>query len=548
MSIERIVGLSSKVILLLLMLGGFSCKKFLEVSSKEQISDATLWTSTSNADLFLNNIYQGIPGPFNTPDPTENYTDDAMNGINGQQSRVLYANSLYTPSNAPNQWGQYLNIRKCNLFIEKVTNSALPEAWKRQRLAEARFLRAYYYMLLWTYHGGVPIITNVLNQNAQGDEIFHERNTSAETFQFISDECASISDDLPLTAESGRVTKGAALALKGWCELFEASPLRNPDNDESKWAAAAATNKQLIDLSIYDLFSNYETMFLEANNNNVEVIFAKQYLGGTTLGGSREGFQGPWMVNGVQLAWGGVNPTQELVDEYAMANGLPISDPASGYDPQNPYLNRENRFYQSIVYDGSIWLGDEMVMKQGAGSRNATDLSNTNEATNTGYYLRKGLDPQYAVNGNHQLSSANFIIFRYAEVLLSYAEAQNESSGPDQSVYDAINNVRARSQLPALQGGLNQEQMRTAIHRERRVELAFEERRWYDLMRLKLAENNLNGTLQAMLIEKVNDNWVYKVIPAPDGSRTFYANKNYLLPIPQSAIDQNQKLFQNPNY
>lgn len=539
---------SRKALFLLIMSATLSCSDFLEVESKEQVSDATLWQTTGNADLFLNNIYSGLPGPFNTFDPNENFTDNAMNGVNGQTSRTLYANSVYTPSNTPNVWGQYTNIRACNLFIEKVTASNLPEDWKKVRLAEARFTRAYYYMLLWTNHGGVPIIKDVLNQNTQGDEVFRPRNTAEETYQFIVSECAEIANDLPLKVEAGRASRGAALTLKGWCELFHASPLYNESNDKALWAQAAETNKKVMELATYSLFPNYETMLLEESNNNNEIIFAKQYLGGTGLGGGREGLQGPWIVGGIQRAYGGVNPTQELVDEYAMANGLPISNPASGYDPQNPYVNREKRFYQSVIYDGAMWVNNEMIMKQGVGSRNATDLSNTNEATNTGYYLKKGLDPKYAVNGNHQLSSANFVIFRFAEVLLNYAEAQNEATGPDASVYEAINKVRTRSELPALSAGLTQAQMRTAIHRERRVELAFEEKRWYDLMRLKLAEKNLNGSLHAMVIEQSAGKWVYKVVPAPEGARTFFKEKNYLFPIPQSAIDRNDKLIQNPNY
>jgi hypothetical protein len=185
-----------------------------------------------------------------------------------------------------------------------------------------------------------------------------------------------------------------------------------------------------------------------------------------------------------------------------MANGLPITDPASGYNPQNPYVNREKRFYQSIVYDGATWLGYEIVIRQGVGSRMETDLSNINESTNTGYYLLKGLNPKYAINGSNQQNSANFIIFRFAEVLLNYAEAQNEATGPDASVFDAVNKVRLRSELPPLASGMSQEQMRIAIQRERRVELAFEEKRWYDLMRLKLAMKNLNGPLHAMVIQK----------------------------------------------
>ena len=525
-----------------------SCSDFLEVTSKSQVSDATLWSSSGNADLFLNNVYSSLPGPFATDDPGENWTDNSMASRVGPTSRTLMALSQYAANNSPSQWGNYNNIRKANLFIEKVTASSLPDDWKKQRLAEARFLRAYYYMLLWTSYGGVPVITDILNMTEQGDAVFRPRNTSEETFRFITEECAAIANDLPLKSEAGRATQGAALTLKGWCELVWASPLYNTDNAAARWQIAAATNKQVMDLNTYSLFPDYNTLHFEENNGNSEVIFDKAYLGGTTLGGSREGLQGPWRVGGIQRSWGNVNPTQELVDEYAMANGLPIDDPASGYDPKNPYKNREKRFYQSIIYDGSEWLGFEMVMRQGVGSPNATDLSDINEATNTGYSLRKGLNPAYAINGANRQNSASFIIFRYAEVLLSYAEAQNEASGPDQSVYAAVNKVRERSELPPLRQGLSKEEMRKAIHRERRVELAFEEKRWYDLIRLRLAEKNLNGTLHGMVIENVGGTWTYRIVVAPGGQRSFNPEKNYFLPIPQAAIDRNTQISQNPNY
>lgn len=525
-----------------------ACSDYLEVESKSQISDNTLWNTTGNADLFLNNIYAGLPGPFTTDDPGENWTDNSMASRVGPVSRNLMALSQYAPNNSPNQWGHYSNIRKANLFIERVTASSLPDEWKSHRLAEARFLRAYYFMLLWMYHGGVPLITDVLNMSEQGDDVFRARNTPEETFNFIVDECADIAADLPVQSEEGRATRGAALALKGWCELVWASPIYNTENEPLRWQTAANTNKEVIDLGVYSLFPDYNTLHFEENNNNVEVIFDKQYLGGTALGGSREGLQGPWRVGGIQRSWGNVNPTQELVDQYAMSNGLPIDDPASGYDPQNPYENREKRFYQSIIYDGSEWLGFEMIKRQGVGSPNATDLSDINEATNTGYSLRKGLNPTYAINGPHRQNSGSFIIFRYAEVLLSYAEAQNETVGPDQSVYAAVNLVRERSELPPLTDGLDKDEMRKAIHRERRVELAFEEKRWYDLIRLRLAEKNLNGTLHAMVIEQEGGEWVYNVVPAPGGRRSFDPAKNYFLPIPQAAIDRNPQLTQNPNY
>ena len=531
---------------LLLVMTLASCRKFLEVQPRDQVSNDILWANTTNADLFLHDVYAGIP-TMDVGDPWENYSDNSMNGQAGRTSEILYGAGIYTPSNAPSQWGNYTQIRRCNLFIQNVTASSLTETWKKQRLGEARFLRAYYYMLLWAYHGGVPLITDVLSQSTQGDEIFRPRTTSDETFKFISDECVAAAADLPVTSDAGRATKGAALTLKAFCELFNASPQRNATGDKARWTQAATTYKQVMDLKVYSLFSDYNTLFFEENNNNVEVIFDRQHLGGTGLANYRESYLGPRFVYGTLTGFGHVDPTQDIVDEYAMANGLPITDPASGYNPQNPYVNREKRFYQSIVYDGSSWLGDLMIMKQGAGSQNATDLNNSSVSTKTGYYLKKGMNTKYASVNNNQ-NGANFIIFRYAEVLLGYAEAQNEAVGPDESVYAAVNLVRTRSELPALTAGFTQAQMRTAIQRERRVELAFEDKRLYDLLRLKLAEKNLNGPLHAMKIEKVGSNWVYTVIPAAGGTRKFDPAKNYVLPIPQSAMDKNAELKQNPNY
>ena len=540
------------LILLILMMGLGSCKKFLEVIPKDQISDASVWSTTQNADLFLNNIYKDLPDVMvwrqgtSAEDPEENFSDNSMNGVDWRPSRTIYALGNYTSSNAPNHWFWYNSIRSCNLFIENVTASNLDTSWKKQSLLQVRFLRAFFYQMLWIHYGGVPIITNVLDRFTQGDSIFHARNTSDEVFKFITDELAAIAPDLPIKPVSGRVSQGAALALKGWCELFQASPLKNPANDKSRWALAAATNKKLMDLSVYSLFPDLANMFFVENNDNVETIFAKKHMAGTATGGLNiHELEVPY-VRGLYSGNGEETPTQDLVDDYAMANGLPITDPASGYDPQNPYVNREKRFYQTVIYNGSIWRGDSILTWVGSGSANTLDLPSNSESSNTAYYLLKGLDVRLAVNW-YLTNGADFIIFRYAEILLSYAEAQNEASGPDPSVYDAINKVRARSGLPGLPSGLSQDQMRTAIHRERRVELAFEEKRWLDLLRWKIAEKNLNGSLHAMEITKVNGNYLYTVIPAPGGQRAFYP-RNYVLPIPQQAMDQNPKLVQNPGY
>ena len=234
-----------------------------------------------------------------------------------------------------------------------------------------------------------------------------------------------------------------------------------------------------------------------------------------------------------------------------MDNGLPITDPTSGYDAQHPYVHREKRFYESIVYDGSFWYDDTIFTRQGIGSPNEIDLSDHNDATQTGYYLRKGLNDQITLgadNWNSGSSGQNYYYFRYAEVLLNYAEAQNEAVGPDGSVYTAMNTIRERAALPDLTTGLSQDAMRTAIRRERRVELAFEGKRYWDLIRWHIADINLNRQIHGISIKANGAVLSYAPINVPGGDHKFDAGKNYLFPIPQAAIDQNKKLTQNAGY
>jgi len=537
-------------------MGSSSCKKSLDetldITPHDRLTDASVWTDAGTADVFLNDIYGQLPDGNNWYDPFDNWSDNSICGFGWPLSRTDAQQVNYTPSTLafwtglPFDWGtNYNNIRKTNLFIAKVTASTLTDEYKKKRLAEVKFLRAYFYHLLWMSYGGVPIITEPLSVATQGDSIFHARNTFDETFNFIQTDLAAIASDLPVTGDPGRATKGAALALKGWCELFA-----------HKYADAATTNKQIIDElgngQTYNLFSDYGTLFMPENNANNEGIFYRQYVP-RVKGGRNEGYNASTFTKGgAETSWGGVNPTQELVDDYEMDNGLPISDPASGYDPQKPYVHRETRFYESIVYDGSFWYNDTIYTRQGIGSANEIDLSDHNDATQTGYYIRKRCNDKITLgsdNWDGASGGQNYYYFRYAEVLLNYAEAQNETVGPDLSVYDAIDKVRARVQLPALTPGLSQDAMRTAIRRERRVELAFEDKRWWDLIRWNIAHINLNQQLHGISITVGSGGTlIYAPVTVPGGDRKFNASKNYLFPIPQSALDQNKKLTQNPGY
>lgn len=539
-----------------------ACEDWLEIEPKDRFGDTTVWGSEENADMFLNDIYNQLPHLNNETQNLDQYSDNSYVGAEWMNARTtIYTGALSPTSWIPGPWdmwkwgrqnnddakGQYERIRSCNLFITKVSESDFSAEYKKERLAEARFLRAWFYHYLWMAYGGVPIITEVLDNNVSTD-IFYPRETAQKTFEFIDRELDEIKDDLPPRrsgSDLGRASKGAILTLKGWIELFHASDLRNPGKDKKRWETAAATLKDVIDLQVYHLQPTILDLWTEATNNNDEVIFDFQMS--KQNGGRRKGLFGPVFVKGVQSSWGNMQPTQELVDDYCMANGLPITDPASGYDKNNPYKNREKRFYQSILYDGSMWQGEEIITRVGVGSPNEIDTSSDSDVTNTGYYTRKTIDE--SVNGadNLQMSNgmANYIFFRYADVLLMYAEASLEA-GDKPTAIKYLDMVRTRGDnMPSVNDtypqGITENQLREIIRRDRRIELAFEDKRWWDILRWKICDGEngvMNKPIGGMKIEDTNGDGVWEYNYHEVGKRTFLP-RMYYQPIPQYVIDKN---------
>lgn len=549
-----------------MLLGLTSCEDWLEIEPKDRFSDITVWGSEENATMFLNDIYNQFPHLNNETQCFDQYSDNSYVGAEWMNARTtIYTAALSPTSWIPGPWdmwkwgregngdakGQYERIRSCNLFINKVSESDFSESFKRERLAEARFLRAWFYHYLWMAYGGVPIITDVLDSNSD-DELYYPRASALETFEFIDKELDEIYMDLPVTqtgADSGRATRGAALTLKGWVELFHASELRNPDHDVTRWQKAAATLRKIIDLGIYKLQPTILDLWTEATNGNPEVIFDFQMS--KQNGGRREGLFGPVFVKGVQSSWGNMQPTQELVDDYCMADGLPISE-SPLYDPQKPYENREKRFYQSILYDGSMWQGEEIITRVGVGSPNEIDTSSSSDVSNTGYYTRKTLDE--SVNGadNLQMGNgmANYIFFRYADVLLMYAEALLES-GDVNGAIEWLDKVRTRGDnMPAVReaypSGVTVNKLRTILRRDRRIELAFEDKRYWDIIRWKIADGPdgvMNRPVGGMKIEDTNGDGVWEYNYHEVCPRTFL-ERMYYQPIPQYVLDRNPVIRQ----
>ncbi len=578
-------------------------QEFLENVNKSNLTDQTQWASDANADIFLNDIYSELVKVSNLAEQLDYYTDDynISHYYTASNWRVGICQAPSSSTDGPwggthgptngMHWNRFFTIiRKCNTFIQKVEENKanFSAAFYNRRMDEAKYLRAFFYSEFFMHMGGLPIIEVPLDRKAMTeDELYYPRATFEETYNFITSELGKIVDNKYLPVKynggdpnAGRATLGAALALKGWVELFAASPLFNsgtpylPDPgkfvhfataDPSRWAKAAATNKKFIDEmgkgAPYKLFADAANLFRARNEYNSEVIWDRQFLDVPGMGSNYERRGGPTYVLGQYMTWGNYNPTQEIVDQYCMANGKLISDPSSGYDPQKPYVGREKRFYDDIVFDGAIYKLDWMPKEDIIYTRidltykdpdktNQIDLAGKTDVGDSGYYQKKKLNPDKAPAND--ASGQNYIFYRYAEVLLAFAEAQNEATGPNAEVYAAINEIRARGGIPALEAGLSKDQMRDAIRRERRVELSFENKRYFDNKRWKIAEQVMGKARHNMVIRNSvpADNsgvWVYSIEPEIKYTVKFEL-KQYMNPIPQNVVDQNKKIVQNPGY
>jgi hypothetical protein len=388
-----------------------------------------------------------------------------------------------------------------------------------------------------------------LSDNLQDAALF-TRSTIKESMDYAISELDAAAAGLPLNNsgswKEGRATKGAALALKSRLTLYAASPLYNAGT----WADAAKAAQDVIALNKYSLYQGgYGNLFLDANNP--ETIFARYYTKGAGHT-HMEIANGPNGYGG----WGGNLPLQNLVDDYEMNTGKPITDPASGFDPANPYKNRDNRFYATILYNGAPYRGDTIrtFTPGGKDSKDGPDNWNTSK---TGYYLKKYMNDSYPLQ--NPWGNAGFqpwYYFRYAEILLNYAEAANEAYGPDavapgatMTARQAVNMIRTRASvnMPELPAGLSKDAMRDAVRYERRIELAFEEHRFYDVRRWKIADVTENKPAGGISITKSGSNFVYTPKVALDGRK--FLVQHYWLPIPRAEIQASgNKIEQNPNY
>ncbi|MBE9663697.1 RagB/SusD family nutrient uptake outer membrane protein [Mucilaginibacter myungsuensis] len=501
---------------------------------------------------------------------------NAVNSLSFPANENVWEES--TPGNTPSSF--YSGIRIANEFINGIpvvpvkgfvnngvataTAPGVPMRYVWQ--SEARFLRAYFYYELVKRYGGVPLIGNKV-YNIQ-DNVALPRSSFADCIKYIVSECDAVKDSLlryPLAtpdADNYRVTKGAALTLKAKALLLAASPLFNGGNVQAgnpltgytdvsagavadRWLQAANAAQAVINLGTYGLNADYRAIFTTQNNR--ELIMIRP----TGMNTSIENNNGPV---GFQVGGGGnTSPTQELVDAFPMQNGLAINAAGSGYNIADPYAitstpKRDPRLASTILYNGSRWLNTNLETFEGGQSKPGGAI----QQTVSGYYSRKFTGP--SESGTVFVSHpADWVVFRYADVLLSFAEARNEVEGtPQADVYNQLYAIRQRAGIdPGLGGNyglklnMTKDEMRAAIQNEWRIEFAFEERRFFDIRRWKIAETVMNQPRRGVSIVKVGSALSYNY---KDILKTTFTQKQYLHPIPYNEVAKNPNMKQNPGW
>lgn len=552
-----------KYFLFLFVFAGVSCnKEYLNKLPLDSPSSGNFFSNQDELQLAINGAYTGLWWMgSNVPyqmflDAT---TDIAWSRGNYSDVQTVQAGN-FTPQEPifSSTWSHmYAGISKCNNILQNMHRAeqvVTPNFYSSIK-AQALFLRSYYYYYLIELYDDVPWVTSMLSL----DSAELPKTPKEQIAEHLYTDLDSAAANLPITwggSDAGRATKGAALTLKARIAL-----------DDGDYQTAAQAAKSVIELGVYSIDPNYEELFHYAGEGSNEIILNLPFLSGVQVNSIPQ-LEGPRFAPGYSI----LVPTQRLVDLYECTDGKPI-DESPEYDPSHPFRNRDPRLDQSIIRPGS-WFDNFLFQTNpdstqtyqvvGGDTVRVQNLEVTNPyATFTGYLWRKYLDST-DIPQNVTSSQQDFILMRYAEVLLTYAEAKIELNEIDQSVIDAINQVRTRPSvhMPPVSLSMSQEELREIVRYERTVEFADEGFRLFDIRRWKYAEHVLPGNVYG---RRTKAHWFDPVVPQidqwqnvtyPDANtlfkiisvNTFDPSKNYLWPIPQTEIDVDHNLKQNPGY
>lgn len=561
-----------RIITVLLILVCTSCERnILDIEPQDRIAESAVWSDASLIKAYHTDLYNGIPHGFYIHMYSK-FTDEAYNSTPCCCAELFKLNT-YTPDNISSMGGAstasnwctnflyywdlgYQYVRKINVFLEKMEEIDIVLEDKDKLIAEAKFLRAFSYFELIKRFGGVPIITRSY-ELSESEDVKFVRNTFDECVAFIEQDLSEAMAVLPARylstdANYGRATVDACQALLSRTYLYAASPLFNPSNDQQKWQKAADAAEALFSAG-YSLYLDYQKLFeLSQGDAQDEVIFSRGFT-------STNGHQTPmnnlnrrFEANGGW--WGSNGPTQNLVDDYDMTNGEPpflangTINPLSGYDPQHPFEDRDPRFDATIIHDGTVFrdILFEMWISEDGSVWGFDSYKNTGDNPRTNYVLKKFMPSESPINWQTN-STIQWPHFRLAEIYLNYAEAQFEL-GNEGIARDYVSMVRARVGMPSLPATVTGEDLRRRIYNERRVELAFENHRFFDIRRWEIAIEVENSQITALDIYKDMSSGEkrYEEVVLLDKSGT-YEEKMNLLPLAQDEI-QRTGLTQPPGW
>ena len=567
----------------------------LDIASDGRVSLNDIFNRYERTSAYYSNCLGYMPQVGftyeNTNTPLASFCDEAHDANDNQDGPVSkwykgYTTPEYNPLTASymDPWSHYFEgIRRCNTFLLCINDPEMAtytfnEVEKNGWIAEVRVARAFYYLQLIKRYGGVPLIETPYETNH--DFSIDKRASFEECADFIISEC----DKALATVESegqsigfrwqindnerGKLTRAFACAVKSQTALYAASPLWN-ENGSSKytWEKTTEITKEALDLCLQHGFELYSQAPDPAIAQNA---YAYYFI--TRSDPSRK-FAGTPITNGMEKA--GAGPSQELIDSYEMIDGTqpilgysdaehlrPILNTASSYDPKNPYANRDPRFYESVYYNGAIRYLDQpngdVVETYVGGNCGISDKVTDIRYTRTGYYMRKFNNFK---SGIGQDADGLMRIFRLAELYLNFAEAAYQAVGPDGQVAskvgaealsarDAVNKIRVRAGIPALSSGMSKDSFEKRYRNERRVELAFEEHRFFDVRRWKILNETDDFVTGMKIVKEEDGTFTYNRIKL--ASRGTNADKYLLYPIKQTEVAKMLKHtganWQNPGW
>ena len=538
-----------KIIYILVAILALNSCDVLDMKPLDKVSDADVWEDSALIELYVNASYNSINHEFSqhmlSDASDETYCIHNWANFWVIQKGEMTSDNVTGISEKINYWkSAYSNIRTINVFFDRIDDAPVETDLKNRMKGEMKFIRAWIYAnLIWRY-GDVPLITDLFELN---QDYKVKRDSYSDCVDFITKELDEAMTWLPAKSSSetlGRATGDACKALKARVLLYAASEQNNPSHSKEKWEAAAEATKAVLDAG-YSLGNDYQSVFLEDND---EIIFARYFTQANStdfmLFNGRNGSNG----------WTGENPTQNLVNAYEMTNGelpylneeLPLKiNPASGYDESNPYAGRDPRLDASILHDGSMWAGRETETWHGGLDSPESSIGSWN-ASKSAYAFKKFMVESIPPSGSSVKPENPWIFFRLAEFYLNYAEIMYEL-GNEEQAREYVNKVRARQSVNMPPVTASGEKLRDKIRNERRVELAFEGHRFFDVRRWCIADETENRDLLAMNIQKQADGTkTYEVTMLLKRS---FLEQHKLVPIPRTEIDKSEgSLVQNPGY